>query len=44
MTVSPRGVPGTLLHYFKFNKVFHERVIILSLTTAKPRKFRMKSA
>jgi KUP system potassium uptake protein len=34
MTVSPRGVPGTLLHFFKFNKVFHERVIILSLTTA----------
>jgi KUP system potassium uptake protein len=33
MTVSPRGVPGTLLHFFKFNKVFHERVIILSLTT-----------
>jgi KUP system potassium uptake protein len=34
MTVSPRGVPGTLLHFFKFNKVFHERVIILSLMTA----------
>jgi len=34
MTVSPKGVPGTLLHFFKFNKVFHERVIILSLATA----------
>ena len=33
MTVSPRGVPGTLLHFFKFNKVFHDRVIILSLST-----------
>jgi KUP system potassium uptake protein len=31
MSVNPRGVPGSLLHHFKHNKVLHERVILLSI-------------
>lgn len=31
MSVNPRGVPGSLLHHFKHNKVLHERVVLLSI-------------
>ena len=31
MSVNPSGVPGSLLHHFKHNKVLHERVILLSI-------------
>lgn len=38
MSKNPYGVPRTLLHNFKHNKVFHERIIILTLyTEAVPR-------
>jgi KUP system potassium uptake protein len=33
MTLSPVGVPVTLLHYFKHNQVLHERVFLLSIRT-----------
>jgi KUP system potassium uptake protein len=31
MSVNPKGIPGTLLHHFKHNKVLHERVILFSI-------------
>ncbi len=31
MSVNPTGVPGSLLHHFKHNKVLHERVVLLSI-------------
>jgi KUP system potassium uptake protein len=34
MTGNPGGVPSTLLHHLKHNKVIHERVVVLSI--AKP--------
>jgi KUP system potassium uptake protein len=30
---APRGTPTVLLHHFKHNKVLHEQVVILSVTT-----------
>ena len=33
MTSSPEGVPVVLLHHLKHNKVLHETIIILSVTT-----------
>jgi KUP system potassium uptake protein len=33
MSKNPNGVPRTMLHNFKHNKVFHERVIILTIYT-----------
>ena len=33
MTSSPEGVPVVLLHHLKHNKVLHETVVILSVTT-----------
>jgi KUP system potassium uptake protein len=40
MSKNPYGVPKTLLHNFKHNKVFHERIIILTLyTEAVPRVY-----
>ncbi len=33
MSVSPQGIPPSLMHYYKFNKVLHERVIIMSIIT-----------
>jgi KUP system potassium uptake protein len=40
MSKNPYGVPRTLLHNFKHNKIFHERIIILTLyTEAVPRVY-----
>ncbi len=33
MTADPDQTPGVLLHHFKHNQVFHERVILLSVLT-----------
>jgi KUP system potassium uptake protein len=33
MSKNPNGVPRTMLHNFKHNKVFHERMIILTIYT-----------
>jgi KUP system potassium uptake protein len=33
MTSTRRGTPNVLLHHFKHNKVLHEQVIILTITT-----------
>ena len=32
MTLSPVGTPSALLHHFKFNQVFHQKVILLSVS------------
>jgi len=34
MSISPEGVPHTLLHHFKHNEALHERVILLSIIAA----------
>lgn len=34
LSVSPQGVPLALLHHFKHNEALHERVILLSITSA----------
>ncbi|WP_243313610.1 potassium transporter Kup [Fundidesulfovibrio agrisoli] len=34
MSISPEGVPHTLLHHFKHNEALHERVVLLSITYA----------
>ncbi|MFN7131058.1 MAG: potassium transporter Kup [Myxococcales bacterium] len=34
MTGNPEGVPTALLHNLKHNKVLHERVVLLTITTA----------
>ncbi|MHC1789818.1 potassium transporter Kup [Solidesulfovibrio sp.] len=34
MSLSPRGVPVTLLHHYKHNKIFHNTVVILSIVAA----------
>ncbi|MCE5334559.1 MAG: KUP/HAK/KT family potassium transporter [Desulfobacteraceae bacterium] len=34
MSVSPLGIPISLLHHFKHNKVLHEQVVILSIRSA----------
>ena len=31
MSISPEGVPHTLLHHFKHNEAMHERVVLLSI-------------
>ena len=33
MSLSPQGTPVTLLHHYKHNKVFHDKVVILSVTS-----------
>jgi KUP system potassium uptake protein len=33
LTSNPNGVPPVLLHHFKHNKVLHEQVILLSIST-----------
>jgi KUP system potassium uptake protein len=33
MTSTRRGTPNVLLHHFKHNKVFHQHVVILNITT-----------
>jgi KUP system potassium uptake protein len=35
MTSSADGIPPVLLHHFKHNKVLHERVVLLSIVTAR---------
>ncbi len=34
LSLSPEGTPPTLLHFFKLNKVLHERVVFLSILSA----------
>lgn len=34
MSLSPQGTPVTLLHHYKHNKVFHQSVVILSITAS----------
>lgn len=34
MSLSPQGTPVTLLHHYKHNKVFHDKVVILSVTSS----------
>ncbi len=34
MSLSPQGTPVTLLHHYKHNKVFHQSVVILTVTSA----------
>ena len=33
MTSNPEGAPAVLLHHFKHNKVLHEQVVLLSIST-----------
>ena len=33
MTKNPHGVPRTMLHNYKHNKIFHERIIIMTIKT-----------
>lgn len=33
MTKNPNGVPRTMLHNYKHNKIFHERIIIMTVHT-----------
>ena len=35
MTAQPRGTPQALMHNLRHNKVLHERVIILTVTTTR---------
>lgn len=48
MSKNPNGVPRTMLHNFKHNKVFHERMIILTIYTEGvprvpwPKKFKVE--
>ena len=48
MSKNPDGVPRTMLHNFKHNKVFHERMIILTIYTEGvprvpwPKKFKVE--
>jgi len=48
MSVSATGTPITLLHHFKHNKVLHEQVILLSISSAEtpyvPRSSRLEVA
>ncbi|MGE4535564.1 MAG: potassium transporter Kup [Desulfovibrio sp.] len=34
MSLSPQGTPVTLLHHYKHNKVFHQSVVILTITAS----------
>uniref|UniRef100_A0A7C4EJ44 Probable potassium transport system protein Kup n=1 Tax=Fundidesulfovibrio putealis TaxID=270496 RepID=A0A7C4EJ44_9BACT len=34
LSVSPKGAPVTLLHFFKHTKMLHEKVVILSIASA----------
>jgi KUP system potassium uptake protein len=34
LTSNPNGVPPVLLHHFKHNKVLHEQIVLLSISTA----------
>jgi KUP system potassium uptake protein len=34
LTSNPNGVPPVLLHHFKHNKVLHESIVLLSISTA----------
>ena len=34
MSISPEGIPHTLLHHFKHNEALHERVLLLSILAA----------
>ncbi|MDD5759518.1 MAG: KUP/HAK/KT family potassium transporter, partial [Desulfobulbaceae bacterium] len=34
MSISPAGIPHTLLHHFKHNEALHERVLLLSVLSA----------
>ncbi|MYL83353.1 potassium transporter Kup [Desulfovibrio aerotolerans] len=34
MSLSPQGTPVTLLHHYKHNKIFHQNVVILSITAS----------
>ena len=31
MSISPEGIPHTLLHHFKHNEALHERILLLSI-------------
>ncbi len=35
MTAQPRGTPPALVHNLKYNKVLHDHVVVLSVTTAR---------
>ena len=35
MTAQPRGAPPALVHNLRYNKVLHEQVIVLTITTAR---------
>jgi len=34
MSISPEGVPHTMLHHFKHNETLHERIVLLSILPA----------
>ncbi len=34
MSISPEGIPHTLLHHFKHNEALHERIMLLSVLSA----------
>jgi len=34
MSISPEGIPHTLLHHFKHNEALHERILLLSVLAA----------
>ena len=34
MSISPEGIPHTLLHHFKHNEALHERILLLSILSA----------
>jgi len=44
MTAQPRGAPAALVHNLQYNKVLHQHVVVLMVTTRQVPHVRRKSA